>query len=77
LVGLGRRISAFKASESCESIEEVISDILKLEIRSIYGVKVSLATRMPVKVTKNIQKARIFLGTKVYTHSDDSAFGSV
>jgi hypothetical protein len=64
LVGLGRGIGVFKVSGSCKSIEEVVSDILKLEIRSICSVRVSLATRMPTqnfgKLPRNIQKTRIF-----------------
>jgi hypothetical protein len=48
LAGLGRGISIFEVSGSCESIEEVISDILKLEIRRICSVKVSLVTRMSI-----------------------------
>jgi len=58
LVDLGRGISVFEVSGSCESIEKVISDILKLEIRSICSMKVSLVTRMS---TKNFGKLpRIF-----------------
>jgi len=50
LVDLGTGISGFEISESRESIEEVISDIPKPEIRSICSVKVSLAIRMPIQI---------------------------
>jgi hypothetical protein len=48
LVGLGRGIRAFEVSGSCKSIEEAVSDILKLEIGGICSVKASLVTRMPI-----------------------------
>jgi hypothetical protein len=56
LVGLGRGTGGFEVSGSCESIEEVVSDILKLEIRSIYGVKVSLVKRMSIKNSESCQE---------------------
>ena len=42
-------MGGFEVSGSCESIEEVVLDIPKLEIRSIYSVKVSLVKRMSIK----------------------------
>jgi len=49
LVGLGRGIGGFEVSRSCKSIEEVVLDILKLKIRSICSIKVSLVKRISTK----------------------------
>jgi hypothetical protein len=51
LVGLGRGIRAFEVSGSCGSIEEAVSDILKLEIGGICSVKASLVTRLASRDT--------------------------
>jgi hypothetical protein len=42
-------LTVFQLFGSCESIEEVVSDILELEIGSICSVRVSLVARMSIQ----------------------------
>jgi hypothetical protein len=56
LVGLGRGIRAFEVSGSCESIEEAVFDILKLEIRGICSMKTRLWLQECLKILESCQE---------------------